>query len=165
MRLFAGDDRSGTRARGVPYRYAATATPSPNEFIELLAYSAYLDILDVSQAKTRFFKRDSTKADSLTIHPHKEREFWLWVASWAIFVQRPSDLGYDDTGYDLPALDVRWHELPTDHPTPATSVTGRPACSGRRPRRRRGTSRERAGAWRHASRRPRRSSGRPASTS
>lgn len=115
MKLFAGDDRSGTRTEGVKYRFVATATPSPNEFIELLAYAAYLDIMDVGQAKTRFFKRDSTKADKLTIHPHKEREFWLWCASWAIFLQKPSDLGYSDEGYELPDLDVRWHELPGDH--------------------------------------------------
>jgi DNA modification methylase len=116
MRLFAG--QAGPRAAisgGVPYRFVATATPSPNEYIELLAYAAYLDVMDVSAAKTRFFKRDSVKADNLTLHPHKAREFWLWVSSWAIFVQRPSDLGYDDAGYSLPPLDVRWHEVPTDH--------------------------------------------------
>jgi DNA modification methylase len=96
------------------YRFVATATPSPNEYIELLAYAAFLDVMDVGQAKTRFFKRDSTKADKLTLHPHKEREFWLWVASWAMFLQKPSDLGYDDTGYDLPPLDVRWHELASE---------------------------------------------------
>lgn len=115
MKLFAGDDRSGVKTEGVPYRFVATATPSPNEFIELLAYAAYLDIMDVSQAKTRFFKRDSTKADVLTIHPHKEQEFWLWVSSWALFVQRPSDLGCSDDGYDLPPLVVNWHELASDH--------------------------------------------------
>jgi DNA modification methylase len=71
--------------------------------------------MDVGQAKTRFFKRDSTKADKLTIHSHKEREFWLWCASWSIFVQRPSDLGYSDDGYELPDLDIRWHEIPADH--------------------------------------------------
>lgn len=97
------------------FRFVATATPSPNDFIELLAYSAVLDIMDVGQAKTRFFKRNSEKADKLTIHPHKEKEFWLWVASWAIFVQKPSDLGYSDEGYILPELDIRWHEIPTDN--------------------------------------------------
>lgn len=100
---------------GMRYRFVATATPDPNEFIELLAYAAFLGIMDVGQAKTRFFKRDSTQADKLTIHPHKEKEFWLWVASWAIFIQKPSDLGFSDEGYDLPELDVRWHEIPSDH--------------------------------------------------
>ena len=121
MRLFTGDagpaaSITGRTAGGVvPYRFVATATPSPNEYIELLAYADFLGVMDISQAKTRFFKRDSTKADKLTLHAHKAREFWLWVSSWAIFVQKPSDLGFSDVGYDLPAMNVRWHEVPTDH--------------------------------------------------
>jgi DNA modification methylase len=93
MRLFAG--QAGPRAEmvgGVPYRFVATATPAPNEFEELLAYAAYLDIMDVAAAKTRFFKRDSTKADNLTLHAHKRQEFWNWLGTWALFVQRPSDI-------------------------------------------------------------------------
>jgi DNA modification methylase len=101
----------------VPYRFVATATPDPNEYIELLAYAAYLGIMDVSQAKTRFFKRDSTKADKLTIHAHKEQEFWMWVASWALFLQKPSDLGFDDTGYALPPMEVIYHEIAVDQNT------------------------------------------------
>lgn len=95
------------------FRFVATATPSPNEFLELASYSAFLDILDVSQVKTRFFKRNSEKADALTLYPHMEDEFWTWVASWALFLSRPSDLGHDDTGYELPPLDIRWREVPS----------------------------------------------------
>lgn len=83
MRLFEGTS---------VFRFVATATPSPNEYIELLCYAAFLGIMEVSEAKTRFFKRDSTKADKLTLYPHKVEEFWLWVSSWAIFLQQPSDL-------------------------------------------------------------------------
>lgn len=119
MALFAGDDRRDMAQRikgeAVKYRFVATATPGPNDTIELLAYSAFLDVMDVSTAKTRFFERDSEHADNLTLHPHKEREFWEWVASWAVFVSRPSDLGYSDEGYALPELRVHWHEIPTDH--------------------------------------------------
>ena len=121
MALFAGDDRrdqsNRMKTEGVPYRFVATATPSPNDYIELLSYAGFLDVMDIGQAKTRFFKRNSEKADQLTLMQHKEREFWLWVASWALFVTRPSDLdpAFSDEGYDLPPLDVRWHELPTDH--------------------------------------------------
>ncbi len=118
MALFAGDRKTmddRVRGKAVPYRFVATATPSPNEFIELLAYSAFLDVMDVGGAKTRFFKRNSEKADELTLHPHKEEEFWLWVASWALFVQKPSDLGHSDEGYELPPLEIHWHELPADH--------------------------------------------------
>lgn len=127
MALFAGDRKTmdaRVRTGGVRYRFVATATPSPNEFIELLAYSAFLGIMDVGQAKTRFFKRNSEKADQLTIHPHKEREFWLWCASWGLFVQRPSDLGFSDEGYELPPLDVRWHEIAADHEQAGHEVYG-----------------------------------------
>jgi DNA modification methylase len=120
MGLFAGDKKTlntRTQGKGIPYRFVATATPSPNDYIELLAYAAFLGIMDVSAAKTRFFKRDSTKADRLTIHPHKEREFWLWVSSWALFLQSPADLGFDDTGYVLPELRVIKHEVRVDHST------------------------------------------------
>lgn len=109
---------------GMAYKFVATATPSPNEYIELLAYSAFLEVMDVGQAKTRFFKRNSEKADTLTIHPHKEREFWLWVASWALFVTKPSDLGFSDEGYELPPLDIHWHELPSDHATAGVEKSG-----------------------------------------
>ena len=101
----------------VRYKFVATATPSPNEYEELLAYAAFLDVMDIGQAKTRFFKRNSEKADTLTIHPHKEKEFWAWVATWALFVTKPSDIdpSFSDDGYVLPELSVHWHELPTDH--------------------------------------------------
>lgn len=130
MRLFTGDGGPNGNRRGtacVPYRFVATATPSPNDYIELLAYADFLGVMDVSQAKTRFFKRDSTQADKLTLHAHKEEEFWLWVASWALFVQRPSDLTgnpADDAGYILPELDLRWHELPTDHSNAGAEKNG-----------------------------------------
>lgn len=118
MAIFAGDRKTmndRVYSDGIKYRFLATATPAPNEYIELLAYSAYLGVMDVGQAKTRFFKRNSEKADQLTIHPHKEREFWLWVASWGLFVQKPSDLGFDDTGYQLPEMKVHWHEIADKH--------------------------------------------------
>lgn len=99
----------------VEFKFVATATPSPNRFKELIHYAGYLGIMDTGQALTRFFQRDSEKAGNLTLYPHKEEEFWLWVASWAVFIQRPSDLGHDDTGYILPALDVRYHEVPSDY--------------------------------------------------
>lgn len=130
MRLFTGDagpngDRRGTEI--VKYRFVATATPSPNDYIELLAYADFLGVMDVSQAKTRFFKRDSTKADKLTIHAHKEEEFWLWMSSWALFVSKPSDLTgneADDEGYILPELQINWHEIPSDHSKAGTTKGG-----------------------------------------
>ena len=95
--------------KGVRYKLVCTATPSPNKYKELIHYAGYLEVMDTGQALTRFFQRDSTKANNLTLYPHKEDEFWLWVSSWALVITRPSDLGYDDTGYDLPPLDIRTH--------------------------------------------------------
>lgn len=98
--------------KNVKYKFLATATPAPNEYKEIIHYAGYLGIMDTGQALTRFFKRDSTKAGNLQLHPHKEKEFWLWVSSWAIFINKPSDLGYDNTGYDLPKLYV--HDIMVD---------------------------------------------------
>lgn len=99
--------------KGVEYKLVATATPSPNRYKELIHYAGYLEVMDTGQALTRFFQRDSTKANNLTLYPHKEEEFWLWVSSWALFLNSPADLGYDATGYDLPPLEVRTHKLIT----------------------------------------------------
>ena len=99
---------------GVKYRFVATATPSPNRHKELIHYAGFLGIMDTGQALTRFFQRDSQKAGNLTLYPHKEQEFWYWVNSWAVFLQRPSDLGYSDEGYSLPKLHIHYHEVETD---------------------------------------------------
>lgn len=103
--------------KGVPYKLVATATPSPNKYKELIHYAGYLEIMDTGQALTRFFQRDSTKANNLTLYPNMEDEFWLWVSSWALFITKPSDLNpdYSDDGYVLPPLEVRWHEIPAHY--------------------------------------------------
>lgn len=101
----------------VPYKLVATATPSPNKYKELIHYAGYLGVMDTGQALTRFFQRDSTKANNLTLYPNMEDEFWLWVSSWALFITKPSDVNpdYPDDGYILPPLEVRWHELPVSY--------------------------------------------------
>jgi hypothetical protein len=99
----------------VPYRYVATATPAPNEYRQLIYYAEFLGEMDHGQALTRWFKRDPEKAGNLQLHPQHEEEFWLWVASWALFVHLPSDLGYSDEGYTLPELQIHWHRLDVDH--------------------------------------------------
>lgn len=115
----------------VPHRFVATATPSPNRFKELIHYSAFLGILDSGQALTRFFKRDSTQANNLTLLDSQERNFWLWLASWSAWVQSPADLcecachaAVNGPGscevctcgeYVLPELQVREHRIEIDH--------------------------------------------------
>jgi DNA modification methylase len=103
-----------TLFKEVRFKWVCTATPSPNRFKELIHYAGFLGVMDTGQALTRFFKRDSTKANNLTLYPHKEREFWLWMSSWAIFLTKPSDLGYSDEGYDLPPLKIHYHRVTVD---------------------------------------------------
>lgn len=99
----------------VPYRWVFTATPSPNRYKELIHYGGFLGVMDTGEALTRFFQRDSEKAGNLTLYPHMEGQFWHWLSSWAVFLQKPSDLGYSDEGYDLPAMRVHWHKIDVDH--------------------------------------------------
>lgn len=101
--------------RAVPYRFVFTATPSPNRYKELIHYAAFLGIMDSGEALTRFFQRDSEQANHLTLYPHMERQFWFWLSTWSVFIQRPSDLGYPDDGYDMPPLKVHWHRIQVDH--------------------------------------------------
>ena len=108
----------------VPYRFVATATPSPNRYKELIHYAGYLGIMDTGQALTRFFQRDSTKANNLTLYPHKEKEFWLWVSTWSLFLTKPSDLGYPDDGYQLPELRVHEEVVKVDNSTAGTDRDG-----------------------------------------
>ncbi len=108
----------------VKYRFVATATPSPNRYKELIHYAGFLGVMDTGQALTRWFQRDSTKANNLTLYEHKREEFFLWLNSWSIFLQKPSDLGYSDEGYDLPPLSIDWCEVPVDHSTAGVDRDG-----------------------------------------
>ena len=108
----------------VPFRFVATATPAPNRYKELVHYAGFLGVMDTGQALTRFFQRDSTQANNLTLYPHKRDEFFMWLNSWSIFLQKPSDLGYSDEVYDLPPLSVQWHELEADQSEPDVDRDG-----------------------------------------
>ncbi|MGI5085424.1 DNA methyltransferase [Treponema putidum] len=114
------------RFKDVKYKFVATATPSPNKYKELIHYAAFLGVMDSGQSLTRFFKRDSTKANKLTIYPHKEKEFWAWVSSWGLFITKPSDVNpaYSDEGYDLPDLKIIYHKVEADHSTAGSEDDG-----------------------------------------
>jgi len=119
LKNFAGKTRDQIVAfiKRVPYRFLSTATPSPNDFIELgnsseaLGYMGYMDML------TKFFKSNQNSVDSnnrnigekFYLKPHAERDFFAWVNQWSVMVKKPSDLGFKDEGYDLPALYVNRH--------------------------------------------------------
>lgn len=93
----------------VPYRFVATATPTPNDFIEILNYAQYLGVASRGHLLTRFFQRDSQKSGNLKLYENKKKEFWQWVSTWAVFINDPSDLGHDNTDYILPKLNIIEH--------------------------------------------------------
>lgn len=99
----------------IPYRWIATATPAPNDYRQLIYFADFLDAMDAGQALTRFFGRNPDKAGDLQLMPHMEKDFWMWTATWALFVDMPSDLGGSDDGYIMPEIDLQWHRITSDH--------------------------------------------------
>lgn len=124
LKNFAGKTRDQIVAfiKQVRYRFLSTATPSPNDFIELgnsseaLGYMGYMDML------TKFFKSNQNSVDSnnrnigekFYLKPHAERDFFAWVNQWSVMVKKPSDLGFSDAGYDLPPLTTNRHIVRND---------------------------------------------------
>lgn len=100
-----------------PYRLVATATPAPNDLIELGRYSEFLGIMESGEMLTRYFIRDSQSAATLRLrHWAAAGPFWDWLTSWAICIGLPSDLGsYSDDGYILPALQIEQHTVDVDY--------------------------------------------------
>lgn len=101
----------------VKYRLSCTATPSPNDFQELGNQAEFLGIMSVSEMLAMFFTLDSTPTSSgqgtstWILKGHGRVKFWEWLATWAAFVRKPSDLGFSDEGYDLPPLNIIEHEV------------------------------------------------------
>jgi DNA modification methylase len=91
-----------------PYKLACSATPAPNDHLELGNHAEFLGIMQSSEMISRWFINDTMKAGGYRLKRHAEKDFWRWVASWACCVSKPSDLGYSDEGFVLPALN--WHE-------------------------------------------------------
>jgi DNA modification methylase/superfamily II DNA or RNA helicase len=96
-------------AQQVPYRLACTATPAPNDFMELGNHSEFLGVLTRPEMLATFFVHDGGETQTWRLKKHARQAFWKWLASWSVMLRKPSDLGYDDTGYELPALSVEQH--------------------------------------------------------
>lgn len=101
----------------VPFRLVCTATPAPNDHVELGNYAEFLGAMTMSVMKAKFFSHKD--AGEFELKEHGKRAFWQWVASWAAIVRRPSDLGYSDEGYDLPP--IHYHEKVVQLPHDLTS--------------------------------------------
>lgn len=100
--------------RSVPFRLACTATPAPNDHMEIGNHSEWLGVLEGQDMLARWFINDTSTFGTYRLKGHAVRDFWDWVISWGRCVGKPSDLGYDDAGFALPPLDVRHVEVPVD---------------------------------------------------
>lgn len=89
-----------------PFRLACTATPAPNDHMELGNHAEFLGVMTRTEMLAMFFTHDGGETQNWRIKGHAQDVFWRWVASWAVNVRRPSDLGYDDDGFTLPPLNV-----------------------------------------------------------
>lgn len=94
-----------------PYRLCCTATPAPNDITEIANHAEFLGVKTRTQMLATYFVHDS---DGWRLKKHAARDFYRWLASWAVYVRRPSDLGFSDEGYDLPRLDIRQSIVPCD---------------------------------------------------
>lgn len=94
-----------------PYRLACSATPAPNDHMELGTHSEFLGIMGRSEMLAMFFTHDGGDTSKWRLKGHAESVFWKWVCSWAVMIQKPSDIGYSDDGYVLPPIQRHQHTV------------------------------------------------------
>lgn len=122
----------------IPFRLAATATPAPNDFMELGNHAEFVGAMSYTDMLSTFFAHDGGSTQNWRLKGHAEDAFWSWMASWAVMLRKPSDLGYSDEGYDLPPLLYHQHDVALDHvssmetgllfPMPAVTLSERIAA-------------------------------------
>ena len=100
------------------YRLAATATPAPNDYTELGNHAEFLGVMGRMEMLSMFFMHDGGSTKDWRLKGHAKKDFWAWVCSWAVFIRKPSDVGYDDSQFELPALHMHEHLIDVDTPTP-----------------------------------------------
>lgn len=117
LKSYASKTRAliGEAFKATPYKLAATATPSPNDHTELGNHAEFLDVMRQQEMLSKWFINDtSTASQDWRLKGHAVDDFWRFVASWARCATLPSDLGGDDTGYILPPIDERLHQVKAD---------------------------------------------------
>lgn len=97
--------------QGTQFKLACTATPAPNDHMELGNHAEFLGIMSRVEMLATFFCHDGGETQVWRLKGHAEDEFWRWVCSWGVMIRRPSDLGYSDDGFTLPPMQVREHKI------------------------------------------------------
>ena len=104
-------------SRRIPYRLSCTATPSPNDFMELGNQAEFVGVMSREEMLAMFFIHDGGDTAKWRLKGHGEIRFWKWLSTWAVVVRKPSDLGFEDDGYDLPPLIMHEHIIATGNTT------------------------------------------------
>lgn len=108
LKNFQGKTRTALidEFRNTPYKLACTATPSPNDTTEICNHSEFLDVMSRTEMLAMYFVHDGGSTSDWRLKGHAKQMFWDFVSTWAVMLNKPSDIGYDDDGYDLPPLNV-----------------------------------------------------------
>lgn len=101
-------------ASNIHFRLPASATPAPNDFEELIRHAEFLGIMSESEIKALFFTQDGNSSNKFRLKGHAVDHFWEWMASWAVAIRMPGDLGYDNGAFVLPPLHVYQHSVDID---------------------------------------------------
>lgn len=100
-------------ARRIDYRLCCTATPAPNDIVELTNHAEFLGIMSGKEILALYFRQDGNTTHNWRLKGHARRAFWHWMAEWSVAIRKPSDIGFSDEGYDLPPLNIH-HEAVTN---------------------------------------------------
>lgn len=95
----------------IAFRLPCTATPAPNDYMELGNHAEYLGVMTCAEMLAMFFTHDGGDTSKWRLKGHAQTEFWKWVCSWAVAIRKPSDLGYSNDGYILPHLHMIQHTI------------------------------------------------------
>lgn len=109
-----------------PYKLSCTATPSPNDFMELGTQSEFLGVMSQVEMLAMFFIHDGGDTSKWRLKGHGKTKFWEWLSTWAVFLTSPADLGFDGSDYDLPEIIYHEHIIETE---PTDSLFVEPAQS------------------------------------
>lgn len=104
-------------SQNIPYRLACTATPAPNDFMEIGNHSEFMGVMSRVEMLSMFFVHDGGETQKWRLKGHAKQEFWKWVCSWAVMIRKPSDLGYDDGDFRLPPLEYHESVVKMDKPS------------------------------------------------
>lgn len=108
LKNFAGKTRTALieAFQNTPYKLACTATPSPNDTTEICNHAEFLNVISRTEMLAMYFVHDGGSTSDWRLKGHAKQSFWDFVSTWAVMLNKPSDIGFDDTGYNLPPLKV-----------------------------------------------------------